>query len=276
VSAAVLACSLAATDCAAQGPPSRFTLRSKAVGATYTIDVVVPQGGASDGKRLPVAYCTDWFVLADYLRSLPKLLDMGRLTGPFIMVGISEGATQHDWAMARNRDFTPARPTDAYSRENVYTPALEKAGGAGRFVAFLKDELIPLIEARFPADPARRAFVGYSLGALLGTHLLYREPGVFQYYLLGSSSLWFNQFQLATEFGSAPADTLRSIKKVYLSVGEGESWEMLKGYGMLRDALHDKGFGASRMKAEIVADAGHVGAMPISLYNGLRFLFARE
>jgi len=214
VFAAVLACSLTATDCAAQGTSSRFTLSSKAVGTTYTIDVVMPQGGASAGKRLPVAYCTDWFVLADYLRSLPKLMDMGRLTEPFMMVGISEGGTQRDWAMARNRDFTPARPTDAYSKEKIYAPALEKAGGAARFVTFLKDELIPLVEAKFPADPARRAFVSYSLGGLLGTHLLHKEPYVFQYYLLGSPSLWFNEFGLAAEFGGVPADDLRSIKKV--------------------------------------------------------------
>jgi len=50
----------------------------------------------------------------------------------------------------------------------------------------------------------------------------------------------------------------------------------LKGYGMLRDALHDKGVSGVRIKCEIIADAGHVGAMPISLYNGLRFLFARD
>lgn len=63
------------------------------------------------------------------------------------------------------------------------------------------------------------------------------------------------------------------IKQVYLSVGEEESWEMLKGFGILRAAFREKGFEDSRMKAEIINANGHVGAMPIALYDGFRFLF---
>ena len=72
------------------------------------------------------------------------------------------------------------------------------------------------------------------------------------------------------------AERLDSIKRIYLSVGADESWEMLKAYGILRDALHKNGFGESKLKTEIIQDAGHVGAMPIALYNGLRFLFSQD
>jgi predicted alpha/beta superfamily hydrolase len=269
-------CLLPAASCVAQKPPGRFTLESKAVGAAYTIEVVVPGGQAAGGKKLPVIYCTDWFVLGDYLKSLPRLMDMGRLTEPHIMVGISAGATMNDWAIARTRDFTPDRPVDSYSKENTFAPALELAGGSERFIAFLKDELIPRVETDYPTDPARRAFAGYSLGGLLATQLLAREPQLFQYFLIGSPSLWHNEYRLAAEFEKTPEERLRSIKKIYLSVGEEESWEMLKGFGLLRGAFQHKGFTDPRIKAEIIPDAGHVGAMPIALYNGIRFLFERD
>ena len=263
-------------SCAGPSAPVRFDLDSKAVGARYVIEVVLPPGAAESGLKYPAVYCPDWFVLGDYLKSLPRLMDMGRLTEPFVLVGISQTGTMADWATARTRDFTPARPTDEYSKQNTYTPAIDLAGGASRFIAFLKEELIPRIESTYPVDPARRAFAGYSLGALLGTGLLAGEPVLFQYFLLGSPSLWFNEFGLILEFEKAPAPYPQAVQKVYLSVGEEESWEMLKGFGQLRDALKGKGIEGPRLKTEIIPQAGHVGAMPISLYNGLRFLFARK
>jgi predicted alpha/beta superfamily hydrolase len=104
-------------------------------------------------------------------------------------------------------------------------------------------------------------------------YVLARDPQLFQYYLLGSPSPWFNDYSLALEFEKTPAQRLESVTRIYLSVGEDESWEMLKGYGILRDALLAKGLKCPRAKLEIIGEAGHVGAMPIALYNGLRFLF---
>jgi predicted alpha/beta superfamily hydrolase len=272
VSSAFLVVSLIAAISLAGEGAQRFELESKAVGATYEIEVVFPLGSPAAGQRLPTVYCTDWFVLSDYLKSLPKLMTMGRLTQPHILVGISAGTTMDEWAKSRTRDFTPARPSDDYSKAQTYPPAFEVAGGASRFASFLKDELVPLIESKQPSDPSRRVFVGYSLGSLFGTYLLAKEPQLFQSYLLGSPSCWFNDYRLASEVRDAPKERLRSVTKIYLSVGEEESWEMLKGYGLLRDAFREKGLSGSRIKAEIIPDAGHVGAMPISLYNGLRFL----
>jgi predicted alpha/beta superfamily hydrolase len=177
------------------------------------------------------------------------------------------------WSTMRYRDFTPARPTDDYSKQHTYAKALDNTGGAGRFVSFLKDELIPHIESAYPVDSSRRGFLGYSLGSLLGAYILTKDPQLFQYYLIGSPSIWYNEYTLALEFEKAPAKDLESVKRIYLSVGDQESWEMLKGFGILRDALKEKGFEGPRAKAEIIRDAGHVGAMPIALYNGLRFLF---
>ena len=256
-----------------QGDSRRFEVTSKATGATYAIEVVLPAGAPAAGAKYPVLYCTDWFILGDYLKSLPKLLNMGRLTEPFILVGIGGPADMDGWATARTRDFTPARPTDAYSKQNTYPKAMDLAGGAKPFAAFLKDELIPRIQADFPADPARRGFLGYSLGALFGTYLLASDPSLFDAYVLGSPSLWFNGFELVSSFHDAPSKGLEGVRRVYVSVGEEESWEMLRGFGALRDTLREKGLDGSRLKAETIREAAHVGAMPIALYNGIRFLY---
>jgi predicted alpha/beta superfamily hydrolase len=252
---------------------NRFRLESKAVRCVYEIEVVVPSGSLPPGTKYPVAYCMDWFILGDYLKALPKLMALGRLAEPYILVGITQGSTTDDWAAMRTRDFTPAHPTDEYSKSNTYARALEATGGAARFSAFLKNELIPQIESEYPADPSRRCFVGYSLGGLLGVHLLTEDPQLFQNYLLGSPSLWFNDYYLSSELEKMSADQLGAIQRAYVSVGEEESWEMLKSFDILRSALHRNGLEDTRMRAEIIDAAGHVGAMPISLYNGFRFIF---
>lgn len=259
-----------------QGDIHCYDIQSKAVGVRYTIEVMLPSGAIASGLKYPVVYCTDWFVISEYLKALPKLMDLGRLTEPFVVVGISQQRNADDWAMARTRDFTPSRPTDEYSKKNTYAKATELTGGAMRFVTFLKDELLPYVESTYPVDPARRGFIGYSLGGLLGVYIMVKEPELYHYFLLGSPSVWFNDYSLAFELEKTPVKHLKSIRGVYLSVGEEESWQMLKGFGILKDALSARDFNGSRAKIEIIKEAGHVGAMPIALYNGLRFLFHRK
>jgi predicted alpha/beta superfamily hydrolase len=259
-----------------QEDANRFELESKAVQSRYEIEVVVPPGTPPPGTKYPVVYCMDWFILADYLKALPKLMELGQLSEPYILVGITQGLNTDDWAVMRTRDFTPAYPTDEYSKSNMYAKALEMTGGAGKFAHFLKEELLPYIESKYPTDPSRRCFVGYSLGGLLGIHLLTGNPQLFQYYLLGSPSLWFNDYYLVSELQDMSPERLQMIEKVYLSVGEEESWEMLKGFDLLRAAFREKGFKDSRAKTEIINANGHVGAMPIALYNGFRFLFSND
>lgn len=254
----------------------RFELNSKSVPAKYQIEVVVPAGNTAAGTRYPVVYCMDWYILGDYYKSLPRMMELGRLAEPLILAGISGEPSEDAWAIMRTRDFTPAPPADDYSRGNMYPKAIELAGGAGRFHTFLKNELIPLVEGKYPADPSRRCFAGYSLGGLLGVFIMNRDPELFQYYLLGSPSLWFNDYSVATETEKLPAGILRPVKKVYVSAGEEESWEMLKSFAMLRAALRQQEFSDSRLKTEIIGASGHVGAMPVSLYNGLRFLFKNK
>jgi predicted alpha/beta superfamily hydrolase len=97
----------------------RFELESKAVHTRYQIEVVVPPGTPSSGTKYPVVYCMDWFILADYLKALPGLMELGHLAEPYILVGVTNGVNADDWAAIRTRDFTPAHPTDEYSRSNM-------------------------------------------------------------------------------------------------------------------------------------------------------------
>jgi len=105
----------------------------------------------------------------------------------------------------------------------MYQGALEKTGGAPRFADFLEDELIPYIESHYPGDPSRRCFVGYSLGSS-GCASSDQQSRLFQYYLLGSPSLWFNDYYLAARLDAMPADSLAMLKESLRKCSEEESW----------------------------------------------------
>ncbi len=44
-----------------------------------------------------------------------------------------------------------------------------------------------------PDRPGQSLFLGHSYGALLGTQILFTEPGMFNGYVLGSPSLWYDK-----------------------------------------------------------------------------------
>ncbi|MGO4264199.1 alpha/beta hydrolase, partial [Lysobacter sp. TAB13] len=115
--------------------------------------------------------------------AFPIIRQIGRrlnVEGPkieeFILVGLSYGKGE-DGMVSRQRDYTPT--SNAQSR----TAPLFPSGQARAYQRYLRDQVKPFITARYRADPARALFLGHSYGALLGTQILFTEPGLFSGYI---------------------------------------------------------------------------------------------
>jgi uncharacterized protein len=72
-------------------------------------------------------------------------------------------------------------------------------GGADAFLDFIEQELMPAVEARFPVDRSRHAFIGHSMGGFLVLHALFTRKPVFRTYVAGSPSIWWNGHALLEE-----------------------------------------------------------------------------
>lgn len=72
-------------------------------------------------------------------------------------------------------------------------------GGADAFLDFIEQELMPAVEARFPVDRRRQAFIGHSMGGFLVLHALFTGKPVFRTYVAGSPSIWWNGHALLEE-----------------------------------------------------------------------------
>jgi predicted alpha/beta superfamily hydrolase len=65
-------------------------------------------------------------------------------------------------------------------------------GGSAAFRRFIRDELIPAIDARYRTT-TERAIIGESLAGLFVVEAFLREPALFDEYIAFDPSLWWNQ-----------------------------------------------------------------------------------
>ncbi|ALW85244.1 hypothetical protein AUC43_09135 [Hymenobacter sedentarius] len=124
-------------------------------------------------QRYPVVYLLDGDRHFAYTSDIIQRLNVGtsRVFPEMIVVGIPN--------TLRTRDLTPSRPT---SEEGMSPEELKTAGGGENFTVFLEKELIPYIEAHYPAA-AHRTLVGHSFGGLLVMNTLVHHAALFENYV---------------------------------------------------------------------------------------------
>jgi len=165
-----------------------FTIDSAILGETRRINVYAPPGfdasvATADTTRLPVLYMPDGGLAEDFLH-VAGLVQVGAGNGtmrPFLLVGIEN--TQ------RRRDLTPPTTDE---RDLAIAP---KVGGSAAFRAFLRDELMPVVEARYRTT-GETAIVGESLAGLFAVEAFLVEPGLFDTVIAIDPSLWWNHGDL--------------------------------------------------------------------------------
>lgn len=157
-----------------------FTIDSTVLGETRRINVYRPPSWdeAPDAPR-PVLYMPDGGMAEDFLH-IAGLLQVSTGNGsmrPFILVGIEN--------TERRRDMT-GPTTNAEDRKIA-----PRVGGSAAFRQFIRDELMPQIDARYRTT-GERAIVGESLAGLFVVETLLMEPALFDTYVAFDPSLWWS------------------------------------------------------------------------------------
>lgn len=139
---------------------------------------------------MPVLVMPDGGMAEDFLH-VAGLLQVGVANGtvrPFLLVGIEN--------TERRRDLTG--PTQQDSDRKI----APRVGGSAAFRAFIRDELLPAVAARYRVT-GERALMGESLAGLFVVETWAVEPDLFSTYIAFDPSLWWNGAGLTAQAQAA-------------------------------------------------------------------------
>ena len=147
---------------------TKTVVHSSVLNEDRSIYVFLPEGYTQSRSRYPVLFML-YSEAADYHFSTGVVAELSRirLIPQIITVAFDLGDGM--------RDLTPTNSPD-------YGP---RSGGAGRFLEYLKDEMIPFVEKNYRTSP-ERLFWSHSIGGLFGLYALLKEPGAFSSVLVSS------------------------------------------------------------------------------------------
>lgn len=156
-----------------------FRIASRSLGESRVIDVALPPDYAADtGRRFPVLVVLDGDVEFEIAAATARFYAATSRLPDMIVVGVRNSD--------RTRDLTPT-PVDGFT----VPPEARNGGGAGRFLEFIGDELVPYLDRTYRTAPMR-VLVGHSLGGLFALYSLATRPQLFTGYLVMEPSVWWN------------------------------------------------------------------------------------
>lgn len=181
---------LGAANLPAQATDGKITelIHSKILGEDRSAFIHVPSRLAP-GQRTPVVYVLD--AEANFDTVVRVLQDLGEdhaAASSMVVVGVG-----NIWS--RYRDYTPTRIT---SSPHVDQHTAVTTGGGEKFVSFLKTELIPHVEKKYPVS-STRILIGHSIGGLIGIEMLVNHREMFTHYITIDPSMWWDDRRLLTD-----------------------------------------------------------------------------
>ncbi len=156
-------------------------LDSQVLGRGFHVFVRLPESYRErEADRFPTAYLLDGGITFPLFGAYYRYLSLGERVPDLILVGISYGTGDWRQGNLRGTDFTAP------------SPEREHYGGAARFQAALRAELLPLIEGRYRSDAARRIIFGQSLGGQFALFTALTDPQLFWGHIASNPALHRN------------------------------------------------------------------------------------
>jgi len=202
-----------------------------------------------------VIYILDGFSM--FMRtSWTFLQGEGFLPKNMIMVGIDN--TIKNGMDMRDRDFTP-------------TSTGSVTGGADKFVAFIKNELMPYINKKYRGKPGGNTLYGGSLGGLLAVYVLMTQPDLFTSYIAIDPALWWDNFYMIRHLPeSFTKKTFHNT--LYIAGREGRPYHFM-GVAPLDSLLQSVSPAGLEWEVGIYKNDTHFSTNFKGFYEGLKFSY---
>lgn len=256
---------------AAQIPDTEVRdIKSKRTEQEYRISVALPyEYHDLPDKKYQTVYILDANLYFGMFTEISRMLYLCGLVET-IIVGIGypinlpleEGFSEI--MSLRAFDLTPVEDK---AHEDEYAQAgspVKGTGGASKFLSFVEEEVIPLIETEYRTAGEERTLVGHSDGGTFALYTLFQKPTLFQKLIAGSPVIYFAdgilfdyEEQFSKERESLPV-------KLYLSAGELE--ESIKSPYVsslykLKSRLQSRSYADFKLTSQIFENCNHCAAI---------------
>lgn len=163
----------------------------------------------------------------------------------------------------RDRDLSPTQIKE-------YNPI---SGGADNFRSFLKNELIPYINKKYPSD-GENTLVGGSLAGLFAVYTLLKDPGLFKSYIAVEPAMhWDNRY--VNKLASETLEHLPNIENTTLWIAGRKGVEYNNmGIAALDSILQTKAPKGLIWKSAAYPNETHYSAQYKGYYDGFKFTYS--
>lgn len=232
------------------------TLFSELVKDSFSIFVNLPKDYQNNSNQsFPVVYLVDANVYFDIVVNETR-----KNRANAILVGIG----YKDFMMMdslRNRDYTFPKA--------LTQDSFPISGGADKFLAFIKSDLLKYIDETYRTDTSNRTLMGHSLGGYFTLYALEQDiinkSNVFKYYVAASPSLWYYDYYLIKQFKNISGNVNANKQTLILTFGaiedteDGETGtEGLDNFNSLVTLLSNKRLKNIIVKSEVYPSFGHM------------------
>lgn len=237
--------------------------QSAITGEKYFIYVGLPRSYNDSTKTYPILYIMDADGSFGTCTEITRLLALGNEVPEIIIVGIAYGVSLNEYLYNRQRDYTP-----------TVMKKYAGSGGGKKFLRFIDEELIPFVETKYRVKKSDRAICGFSYGGLFALYTLFHRPKLFNRYLAGSPSFFWDNGILFEYEKKYFENRLDLPIRLFISVGSLEY--NIAPLQRFANILNSRGYSGLQLKSIILDDETHFSSFGNFFTKGIKWLYKTD
>jgi len=241
-------------------PAKADSLHSAILGQDRAVEVYLPQESAKDpAQRYETIYVLDGDWNAKIVVDIVMFMRQVGFMPPVIVVGVPNFFDANG-INSRDHDLTPTVVADQ-----------PRSGGAAAFLSFLKTELVPYIDGRYPTN-GTHLIHGHSFGGLFLMYALVNDPKLFDGYLILDPAMSWDQHRLDASIESSLAGTPAKGKAIYIAARSGPAFDYM-GVSAIEPIFQHKAPADLHWKITAYPDETHDSLKLKGTYDALKFAY---
>ncbi|MCF2901235.1 esterase [Pseudoalteromonas sp. OFAV1] len=233
------------------------TIESSNLSEQRTVVVQLPKSYQTHpNKRYPVIYRLDGAGNLPLINAVLERLQQDDQAPEVIVVAIE--------STNRLRDFYPT------VNKELQGPVGE-GGGAAKFLAFVEQELMPLVNKQYRTHDYR-VIAGASAAGVFALYAMQADPELFQAHIAYSPAVWWNYGAPAKSLNTFVTKAKSINSYVYMNIGE-EAGIMRERYDDMQQTMQNSKVQNLRFKSDAFAGVSHNLTSAAGAFNAYHGLF---